>query len=427
MLNRLKRKFITLNIVCVTVILALVFAAICIVTFRTERENIMRGLHVAADKIVFAENNTENRENSLFENDNPPFPTLTFFLDDNGSITETFTGTSQSEPKPQLFKVADKIIEKESNEGFLLDYSLIYVKGQSGGKNYASITSLEILTDNARSITRISGMILFGCLILFVALSYFLASVAIKPVKETWDSQKQFIADASHDMKTPLTVILANTEIIKSREGETVENVDKWLDSTKDEAERMRRLVDSMLELSSTEVSEEKIVLSDIALSEITERTVLQMEAVAFDKSVNIDSNIANGITVKGNEDSLSRLLHILIDNGIKYSLPGSKLTVTLSKSGRYARLSVMNEGSYIDEEDLPHLFERFYRGDKARSDGGGFGLGLAIAKNLTQSMGGTISAENKKDVGAVFTVSFPMSERLLAKIFYQLRTVKKT
>ena len=262
-------------------------------------------------------------------------------------------------------------------------------------------------------------MILFACLLLFIALSYFLASVAIKPVKETWEGQKRFIADASHDMKTPLTVILANTDIIKSQSGSG--EWEKWLDSTRSEAERMRRLVDSMLELSSTEVSDERIVLSEISLSEISERTVLQMEAVAFEKSVLIESNIKKNVIIKGNEDRLTRLLHILIDNGIKYAKGGSVLRVSLAKGKRFARLSVTNEGSYVNEDDLPRLFERFYRGDKARS-GGGFGLGLSIAKNLTESMGGSITAENKEGVGATFTASFPISEKLLTKIFYQRR-----
>lgn len=426
MLNRLKRKFITLNIVCVTIILALVFAAICIVTFRTERENIVRGLKVSADKIIFKDNSSEEGESTLFDNEDPPFPTLTFFVDESGKITQTYTGTTQSEPKPELFKVAKKILEKDKDEGILWDYSLIYARGNSAGKSYASITSLEILTSNAKTVTRISGMILLACLLLFFALSYFLASVAIKPVKETWDGQKQFIADASHDMKTPLTVILANTEIINSHKDTSVGEVSTWLDSTKAEAERMRRLVDSMFELSSTEVQSEKIILHDVSLSEITERTALQMEAVAFEKNVNIDSRIQKNIAIKGSEDKLSRLLHILIDNGIKYSLPHSTLQVSLSRGRRYARLSVTNFGSYIKDEDIPHLFERFYRGDKARSDGNGFGLGLAIAKNLASGMGGTISAENKDGVGAVFTVSFPLSERLLAKIFYQHRSGNK-
>ena len=117
--------------------------------------------------------------------------------------------------------------------------------------------------------------------------------------------------------------------------------------------------------------------------------------------------------------------MHILIDNGIKYAKPEAKLLVSLVREKRYAKLSVTNEGSYLNEDDIPRLFERFYRGDKARS-GGGFGLGLAIAKNLTESMGGTITAENRENVGAVFTASFPMSERLLAKIFYQYRVGKK-
>ena len=419
MLNKLKRKFISLNIICVTVILTVVFVAVCIVTYRTERENIIRGLHLAADKIVLSENSIKDEDNSLFGNGEPDFATLTLFFDENGNVNEVYTDEEVSEPKPVLFDVAEAIAESDKTEGILWDYSLFFVKSSIGGRDYASITSAEVLRNNIRTITRAAGIILFACLLLFIALSYFLASVAIKPVKETWEGQKRFIADASHDMKTPLTVILANTEIIKSHCG--TDETEKWLSSTKSEAERMKRLVDSMLELSSTEVSDERVVLSEINLSEITERTVLQMDAVAFEKSVLIDSDIKKSVTIKGNEDRLTRLLHILIDNGIKYAKGHSTLRISLTKGKRFARLSVTNEGSYINEDDLPRLFERFYRGDKARS-GGGFGLGLAIAKNITESMGGTISAANKEGIGATFTASFPLSEKLLAKIFYQRR-----
>ncbi len=419
MLNKLKRKFISLNIICVTVILAVVFAAVCIVTYRTERENMIRGLYLAADRIVLSESTITDEENALFGNGEPDFATLTLFFNDDGTIAEVYTDDAESDPKPLLYSVAEAITENEKSEGILWDYSLFFVKGSIGGENYATVTSVEVLRNNIRTITRAAGMILFACLLLFIALSYFLASVAIKPVKETWEGQKRFIADASHDMKTPLTVILANTDIIKSQSGNG--EWEKWLDSTRSEAERMRRLVDSMLELSSTEVSDEHIVLSEISLSEISERTVLQMEAVAFEKSVLIESNIKKNVIIKGNEDRLARLLHILIDNGIKYAKGGSVLRVSLAKGKRFARLSVTNEGSYVNEDDLPRLFERFYRGDKARS-GGGFGLGLSIAKNLTESMDGTITAENKEGVGATFTASFPISEKLLAKIFYQKR-----
>ena len=419
MLNKLKRKFISVNIFCITIILTLVFIAVCIVTYRTERENIIRGLHLAADKIILAESSIDDDENTLFDSGEPDFSTLTIFFDENGEIIEIYTDEDKTDPKPVLYSVAERIEESDKTEGILWDYSLFFVKGSIGGRSYASITSGEVLRNNIRTITRAAGMILFACLLLFIALSYFLASVAIKPVKETWEGQKRFIADASHDMKTPLTVILANTEIIKTHAG--TEESKKWLSSTKAEAERMKRLVDSMLELSSTEVADERVVLSEINFSEITERTVLQMEAVAFDKNTYVESNIAKGVIIKGNEDRLSRLLHILIDNGIKYANKDSTLRVSLVKGKRFAKLTVTNEGSYINEDDIPRLFERFYRGDKARS-GGGFGLGLAIAKNLTESMGGTISAENKKDVGATFTASFPLSDRLLAKIFYQRR-----
>ena len=134
--------------------------------------------------------------------------------------------------------------------------------------------------------------------------------------------------------------------------------------------------------------------------------TVLQMEPVAFEKNVTIESNIEPNINAKSNSDMLTRLLHILIDNGIKYSSQGAAVHVNLSQDKRGISISVTNSGSLIQKEDIPHIFERFYRTDKARVTGG-FGLGLAIAKNLCASLGAQINAESNEQIGTRFTVRF--------------------
>lgn len=178
----------------------------------------------------------------------------------------------------------------------------------------------------------------------------------------------------------------------------------KWIESTEEEAQYMRGLVDRMLELAKSEDMGTKAMLSDLDISELSQRVILQFEPVAFERQVTIESDITPEVRIKAEMESYVRLIHILIDNAIKYSPEGGRVTVRLSVAKQTARLSVHNEGDAIPAEDLPHIFERFYRADKARGTGG-YGLGLSIAKNIAEAMGGKISAESSPAHGTVFTV----------------------
>ena len=245
-------------------------------------------------------------------------------------------------------------------------------------------------------------------------------------MQQAWSQQQQFIADASHELKTPLTVMLANLSILKSRPQETVADQAQWVESTEVEAERMQGLVNDMLELARPKqapalgAAETRVDFSDLAEGE-----VLQFEAVAFERGISLESEAEEGLQVTGDEARLKRLAAILLDNACKYAEPQGEdapfINVSLVREGSFAVLSVRNSGPAIPPEDLPRLFDRFYRVDKSRTKApaggsadvpskGGFGLGLAIAQDIVRAHNGTIAVTSTNPKGTTFTVKLPLA-----------------
>ena len=217
------------------------------------------------------------------------------------------------------------------------------------------------------------------------------------------------MADASHELKTPLTVILANTAIVLSHQEKTVAEERKWLDYIQEEALRMKGLVEDLLFLARSEGSRLSAP-KPVALSDLVEGCLLRFEPVAFEQGVELDSQVAPGVTLSGDAASLERLVMILLDNAVKYAGQGGKADLTLGQRGDRAVLVVENTGPPIQAEHLPHLFERFYRADSSRSrEQGGYGLGLAIAQAVVRAHRGDISVASDNVHGTVFTVTMPV------------------
>ena len=247
-----------------------------------------------------------------------------------------------------------------------------------------------------------------------LAISVGLSSWVLRPVQQAWDQQRRFVADASHELKTPLAVIIANMEIL-SKDGAVPEESKRWVQSTADESAHMKNLVEELLELARTDESasgtQGVMQKVDVDFSDMVESATLEFDAIAFERGCLIEEDIATGIHVNGDPEWLGRLVKILIENACKYSEQGSTIRVTLAREGRRCTYSVNNHGQVIAAEDLPHVFDRFYRTDKARSrdaQTGGFGLGLAIAKGIATSSGGDITATSSEESGTTFRVVLP-------------------
>jgi len=263
---------------------------------------------------------------------------------------------------------------------------------------FTHIRYLDI-TDSQRTIQSLaitlSGATL-AILAVFFFISRFFADRAIKPMEEAWEKQNRFITDASHELKTPLSVISANCGVLYADKEETVENQLKWVDSIMRAGDRMTGLVGSMLSLAGMEDSQLELLCSPFDLSAEVTAAICDMEAAALEKNLVLTKEIAPEVTVESDREHVRRILSVLLDNAVKYTDIGGEVTVLLKKEKRRALLSVRNSGDGIQPEHLPRLFDRFYRADPSRSsENGGYGLGLAIAKAIANQLGAELSVES--------------------------------
>ena len=245
-------------------------------------------------------------------------------------------------------------------------------------------------------------------LIFIFFISILLANCTIKPVAKAWDQQKQFIADASHELKTPLTVISTNTDVILSNSNDTVESQSKWLNYIKNETIRMTKLVNSLLYIAKYDANETKILLKKINLSNIISSICLQYEPLIYENNKKLITDIDNNITIMGDEDKIKQLLNILMDNALKYSLNNGIIKISLKKNKQSnVYITVSNSSETINKEQLNKIFDRFFRIDSSRNrKTGGSGLGLNIAKSIVEIHKGSINVMNKDNITS-FIITF--------------------
>ena len=238
-------------------------------------------------------------------------------------------------------------------------------------------------------------------LVVFYFISLYFSKRAVKPLLEAWEKQKRFIADASHELKTPLTIISANCDALVESEGESPEERRKWIDYIQAGANRMSKLTRQLLELARMDDISLALTLTDVNVSEIALALVRSMEAVRH--TLKLTHNIEPNVTIKSDGESIAAVFAALLDNAVKYA--DSRVDVTLAKEKRRVCFSVSNDGAGI--RDLSKVFDRFYRGDTARGGNESYGLGLSIAKTAVESLGGRISVQSEVGGDTVFMVSF--------------------
>lgn len=280
------------------------------------------------------------------------------------------------------------------------------------GLDYTRIVFLDIT--NSIKILRTLLMTLGGVgiavLLALFWISYRFAIRAVQPIEENYNSQKQFIADASHELRTPLAVIGANVDAITASGEETVDSQKEWFGYIRSELKRTGKLVDDLLYLAKSEIIRSEGSLP-FDFSVVCETACASMEAVLYDSGKSMQTDIEKGVTVIADREKITGLLYIMLDNAGKYTPKGGIITVTLVSENDKAVLRVLNSGEGIPAEDLPKIFDRFYRSDASRStETGGSGLGLSIAKAIVENSGGTISAESANGA-TTFTVRLRLSK----------------
>ncbi|MBR0303746.1 MAG: HAMP domain-containing histidine kinase [Clostridia bacterium] len=315
-----------------------------------------------------------------------------------GEVLAVDNGDNSFRTQDELIETAKKILDGKKSSGRTHD--LIYSVKEKDG--YTLVAFIDNTLANSDLGTLIKNTLISGgsAILVFAFISFFIAGKIVRPLEENNRRQRRFVSDAGHELKTPISVIGANTELLEKEVGHDNE----WLSNIRYENERMGTLVTELLDLSRTESAVP--TMEEIDLSRLVTGDILPFESVAFELGLAIESDIEDGIVIEGNRSQLSQLTSILLDNAICHRSGGDKIGVTLKRDRRGAVLSVENSCDGISEDKLEHLFERFYRVDDARVDSGGhYGLGLSIAKAITDAHKGTITA-TCRDGKIIFTVT---------------------
>ncbi len=248
-----------------------------------------------------------------------------------------------------------------------------------------------------------------GIFFIVGSLSYFLAGKTLRPIQEMVEEQNRFISDASHEFRTPLTAIKSSLEVNLRDKSLTVEDAKKIMNDSVKDVNNLQKLSDSLLQLAQYEKPKINNYFEKNSLKQIISKSLQNTEALAKNKNITIKSKIIDG-SLGGDKYGLVDLFVILLDNAIKYSKEGSTIYIKSKITKSSVIVSITDKGIGIEEKDIPHLFDRFYRSDKARSKKGieGYGLGLSIAKKIVNQHKGNIEIESKLNKGTTVTVYLP-------------------
>lgn len=268
---------------------------------------------------------------------------------------------------------------------------------------------LDLIEEMKKRLILILIFINSGIFFIVGSLSYFLAGKTLYPIQEMIEEQNRFISDASHEFRTPLTAIKSSLEVNLRDKDLTIDDARKTMNENIKDVNNLQKLSDSLLQLAQYEKSEINNRFEKNFLKRIVNESLQNVEALAKNRKITIKSTIIDG-SLEGDKYALVDLFTILLDNAIKYSKEGSAISIKSKKTKGFISVSISDKGIGIDEKDIPHLFSRFYRSDKARSKKGivGYGLGLSIAKKITDQHNGAIEIESKLNKGTTVTVHLP-------------------
>ena len=374
MIKRLRLKFIVINMGIATILLSAILGLVFYFTSANlETESIRMMERIASQPFQM------NAPGELGEDVRLPFFTLQ--LGPHGELLDASGG---------YYDLSDAAAASPRRLGVLEEYNLRYYRSDAPMSRFlvfADISSERATLDGLRRTCLLIGGLSF---LAFLWVSVLLSKWAVRPVERAWQQQRQFVAAASHELKTPLTVIMTNAELLQDEADEARRST--FSSSILTMSRQMRALIEQMLELARTDSAESHLVLRPVDLSGLTARSLLPFEPLFFEQGLTLISQVDEGITVSGDEEALRRVLEILLDNAQKYSSPGGETQVTLHRRGRnHCALTVANQGEPIPPEARRQIFQRFYRADPARSRNGSFGLGLSIAEGIVAQHHGTI------------------------------------
>ena len=394
MLKQLRNKFVWITMGIVVGMLAVILGLIFHFTAKDMEKDAYDSLYALSQSVQIPGSRVENLQ--------LPYFTMEITLD--GRITAKGHTYYDLSDDAFLLELAQTVLGQEATEGELSRYSLLYSRVLGLGRQVIIFVDTSGQEAALRSMVEI-GLLIAGISVLaFWGISSLLARWAIRPVEKAWQQQKQFVSDASHELKTPLTVIVSNAELLEDVCREPEE--DRCVRSIRTAAGQMRALVEGLLELARADNGQVRRSFERVCLSDLTEASAMLFEAPLYEQGRVLQTQIQPGIFLKGSSQYLKQLVDILLDNAGKYGIPGI-VSVGLARQGKSCLLTVANPGEPIPESENNRIFQRFYRMDTARNAPGSFGLGLSIAMSVVQEHGGKLWVESNP-TGNCFCVQLP-------------------
>ncbi|WP_339167687.1 HAMP domain-containing sensor histidine kinase [Paenibacillus sp. FSL R5-0341] len=446
MFKKLRNRFLIVNLVSISIMMLVAFATIYTITYQNVQRETSMELYKVSDFYHSPYNSSKmprgedggigtgsgtgsstgagsdslpsdamggNNGGPGGDPNSPPARSVSFMIktDDQWKITDTHsrfdmedTFYTEALQKVDQNKVGDS--ERQTGQFALDGTDWAYVVDPSGDGHmivFIDVTAQQGILTNLIYTFAVVGLVM---LIVIYFLSRYFANRSIAPVREAFEKQKQFIGDASHELKTPLAIINTNADVLLANQEDTIANQAKWLHYIKSETERMTGLTNDLLYLTQMDDSRSTMIHAKFNMSDAVESIILPMEAVIFEKNISLDYNIEPNLMVHGNSEQIKQVILILLDNAVKYSGPKGSVNVTLQRQNNDVMLAVSNTGDGIAPEHLDRIFDRFYRTDSSRArKHGGHGLGLAIARSIVDQHKGEVYARSVVGEGATFYV----------------------
>ncbi|NLB19801.1 MAG: HAMP domain-containing histidine kinase [Clostridium sp.] len=404
MAEKLRRKFILISLSAVFVVIL----AIGLFSNVSNFIQITRNADVLLDVLIsnngyFPKPDTYDENNRRPPKISPEAPFTTRFftvkIDKEDNLLEIDTGKISSTSTDQALTYANEVLKSQKSSGFIDNY-----KYQMSPKEYGS---LLVFVDMERDLEIFYSFLLSSIIIGLIAITsvfiivMILSKKAISPIVEGYEKQKQFITDAGHELKTPLTIINTNTEVLEMNHGES-----QWTKSIHNQVVRLSNLVESLVSLSRMDEESNQIIKKEFSISEITQNIIDEFQLLSNTYHKTLISKIDEKIFYWGDEQLIGQLISILLDNALKYSVNDSYIEIKMKKQGKRVVLTIMNEAENLTIGNYDILFERFYRADTSRNTKlGGYGIGLSVAKAIVQKHKGKISAESLDGKSLIISV----------------------
>lgn len=394
MLKKLRIKFVCILMTIVTIMLVIILSMVIHFTKTgMEQSNIQMMQDIASNPLNLMK---------ITDDFDVRLPYFSLRLNGQGELLETSGSYYDLSDEALLKDLVNASFETSDQIGILNEYNLRFMRVVTPTSQFLIFSDISNEITTIESLTRNCILIGIFSFFVFLGISIFLANWAVKPVDKAWKHQKQFIADASHELKTPLTVILTNAELLQDSSYDA-QNRSRFSNNILIMANQMRGLVESLLDLSRIDNGSMKNIMNKLNFSALLENSLYFFEPLYFESGLELISDIEPDIWIKGSDLHLKQVAEILLDNALKYAAPHSPITITLHRQHLHCTLSVNTYGTAISNEDLENIFKRFYQIDKSRSASGSYGLGLSIARNIIKEHHGKIWAESKNGINTFF------------------------